>query len=214
MRAFIPNPEADAGIVLSEVPEPEPRADQALIAVEAFSPNRGETFLLERPRPGWRPGQDVAGRVLEPAADGSGPAVGARVVGHAWDGGWAPRVAVATDALAELPDSVSAEAAATLPVAGLTAVRLLRVAGSQAGRRVLVTGASGAVGHFLVELLAAQGAHVTALSASAERGARLLELGAEQVLPRVEDAGDGFDLAFESVGGDVLAATLERVASG
>src|SRR5690348_15201006 len=111
MRAFIPNRDADAGIVLAEVPEPEPRADQALIAVEAYSPNRGETFLLERPRPGWRPGQDIAGRVLRAAADGSGPAAGARVVGHAWDGGWAPRVAVAPDSLAELPDAVTAEQA-------------------------------------------------------------------------------------------------------
>src|SRR5690348_4075553 len=199
MRAFIPNPGADAGTVLSEVPEPEPRADQALVAVEAYSPNRGETFLLEQPRPGWRPGQDVAGRVLHAAADGSGPAAGARVVAHAWDGGWAPRVAVATESLAELPANVSAEQAATLGVAGLTAIRLLRVSGSLAGRRVLVTGASGKVGHLLVELAAAQGARITALSASPERGARLLELGAEEVLTRLEDAAGDFDLAFESV---------------
>src|SRR5690348_7013010 len=98
MDAFVPSPASDAGIELARVPGPEPRPGQALVAVEAFSPNRGETFLLERPRPGWRPGQDVAGRVLEPAADGSGPPAGTRVVGHAWDGGWAPRVAVATDA--------------------------------------------------------------------------------------------------------------------
>jgi len=214
MRAFIPNPGADAGTVLSEVPEPEPRADQALVAVEAYSPNRGETFLLEQPRPGWRPGQDVAGRVLHAAADGSGPAAGARVVAHAWDGGWAPRVAVATESLAELPANVSAEQAATLGVAGMTAIRLLRVSGSLAGRRVLVTGASGKVGHFVVELAAAQGARITALSASSERGARLLELGAEEVLTGLEDAAGDFDLAFESVGGELLRAVTGRVVSG
>jgi NADPH:quinone reductase-like Zn-dependent oxidoreductase len=214
MRAFIPNPEADAGIFLSEVPEPEPRADQALIAVEAYSPNRGETFLLEKPRPGWRPGQDVAGRVVQAAADGSGPSAGARVVAHAWDGGWAPRVAVATGSIAALPGAVSAEQAATLGVAGLTAIRLLRVAGSLAGRRVLVTGASGKVGHFLVELAAAQGARITALSASPERGARLLELGAEEVRTRLEEATGDFDLAFESVGGELLRAVIGRVISG
>ena len=82
------------------------------MAVEAFSPNRGELFLLERPRPGWLPGKDVAGRVVRAAADGSGPAAGSLVVGHPPAGGWSERVAVATSALAQLPDGVEmAEAA-------------------------------------------------------------------------------------------------------
>jgi NADPH2:quinone reductase len=214
MPAFVPRAGVPAGIELAQVPGPEPRPDQALVAVEAFSPNRGETFLLERPRPGWRPGQDVAGRVLQPAADGSGPPAGARVVGHAWDGGWAARVAVATESLAELPDAVSTAEAATLGVAGLTAIRLLRVSGSLAGRRVLVTGASGKLGHLLVELAAAQGARITALAASPQRGARLRELGAEAVHEHLEDADGAFDLAFESVGGALLSAVVARVASG
>jgi NADPH:quinone reductase-like Zn-dependent oxidoreductase len=65
-----------------------------------------------------------------------------------------PRVPVATDALGELPDGVSATLAATLPLAGLTTVRLLR-ARPLAGRRVPLTGASGGVGHPVVELAAA-----------------------------------------------------------
>lgn len=87
-------------------------------------------------------------------------------------------MAVATDALVPPPDSGSAVTAATLPLAGLTAIRLLRAAGPLFGRRVLLAGASGGVGHFVVELAAAQGARVTAVSATPERVERLLALGA------------------------------------
>ncbi len=212
IAAFVPSDREDARIELADVPEPIAREDQALVLVEAFSINRGETFLLEHPRNGWRPGQDVAGRVLEPAGDGSGPPAGTRVVGHAWDGGWAARVPIATDALVPLPDAIPATVAATLPLAGLTAVRLLRAAGSLAGRRVLVTGASGGVGHFLVELAAAQGARITSVTRTAERGQRLRALGAEHVVARVEDAAAPFDAVFESVGGASLSAAMERLA--
>jgi NADPH:quinone reductase-like Zn-dependent oxidoreductase len=211
MPAFVPSHDAAAGIELAQVPEPVPREDQALIAVEAYSVNRGEIYLLEAPRAGWRPGQDVAGRVLEPAGDGSGPSAGTRVVGHAWDGGWAPRVPVATESLAVLPEEVSAVTAATLPLAGLTAIRLLRAAGPLASRRVLITGASGGVGHNVVELAAAQGAQVTAVCSSAERGRRLRALGAAEVVESVEDTSGPFDIAMESVGGRSLAAALERM---
>ncbi len=113
LTAFVPSDRADARIELAEVPEPVATADQAVVAVEAFSVNRGETFLLEAPREGWRPGQDVAGRVLDAAANGSGPPVGARVVGHASGGGWALRVPISTDALVELTDAIVAPVAAT-----------------------------------------------------------------------------------------------------
>jgi NADPH2:quinone reductase len=209
--AFVPNPDSPGAVQLGEVPLPSPRDDQALLAVEAYSINRGETYLLESPRPGWRPGQDVAGRVIEAAADGSGPPAGARVVGHAWDGGWATVVPVATDSLVELPDEVSTVVAATLPLAGLTAIRMLRAIGPLFGRRVLLTGASGGVGHFVVELAAAQGARVTAVASSPERGERLLALGAAEVVTRVEDAAGPFDIGLESVGGHSLVATLERM---
>src|SRR4051794_36483020 len=205
ISAFLP-PEVPAPISLSMVEIPEPRADQALVAVEAYSINRGETYLLEAPRDGWRPGQDVAGRVVQAAADGSGPPAGTRVVGHAWDGGWTERVPIATDAVVALPDAISAPVAATLPLAGLTAVRLLRAAGSLAGRRVLITGASGGVGHFLVELAAAQGARITAIARTPERGDRLRALGAGAIAGRVEDTEEPFDVVFESVGGASLTA--------
>jgi NADPH:quinone reductase-like Zn-dependent oxidoreductase len=67
-------------VSLGHAAEPSPAANEAVVAVEAFSLNRGELLLLERGR--RRPGKDVAGVVVRAAADGSGPAVGERVVGH------------------------------------------------------------------------------------------------------------------------------------
>ena len=104
--AFVPAPDAPGRIALADVPEPEAGPAEALVIVEAYSVNRGELFLLEAPREGWRPGQDVAGHVERTAADGSGPAQGTRVVAHVPAGGWAPLVAAPTDALAMLPDDV------------------------------------------------------------------------------------------------------------
>jgi NADPH:quinone reductase len=210
--AFVPAPDAPGRIVLANVPEPAAGADEALVIVEAYSVNRGELFLLEAPREGWRPGQDVAGHVERTAADGSGPAQGTRVVAHVPAGGWAPLVAAPTNALAMLPDTVAVTEAATLGVAGLTALRLLRMAGSVAGSRVLLTGASGGLGHFVVELAAAQGALVTAVSSSAQRGERLLALGAAQLVTDVEAAEGPFDLVLESVGGSSLEVAASRLA--
>src|SRR5882724_10938909 len=106
MPAFVPAHDAPGRVALEEVPEPTPAPDEILAVVEAYSVNRGELFLLDAPREGWRPGQDVAGHVERTAADGSGPAQGTRVVAHVPSGGWAPLVAAPTDALAILPDAV------------------------------------------------------------------------------------------------------------
>jgi NADPH:quinone reductase len=212
MPAFVPAPDARGRVALEEVPEPTPAPDETLVVVEAYSVNRGELFLLDAPREGWRPGQDVAGHVERTAADGSGPAQGTRVVAHVPAGGWAPLVAAPTNVLAVLPDAVAAPAASTLGVAGLTALRLLREAGTVAGKRVLVTGASGGLGHFVVEMAAGQGALVTAVSSSPERGERLLALGAVHTVADVESTEGPFDVVFESVGGPSLEAAVTRVA--
>ena len=121
-------------------------------------------------------------------------------------------MAAPTDALAILPDAVATPSASTLGVAGLTALRLLRTAGSVAGRRVLLTGASGGVGHFVVELATAQGARVTAVSSSPERGERLLALGAAEVVPDVESSEGPFEVILESVGGLSLEQAVTRLA--
>jgi NADPH:quinone reductase len=209
MRAFLPSGD-QALVALSDVDVPTPAVDEALVAVEAFSVNRGEILLLASGRLD-PPGKDIAGRVVQAAPDGSGPAAGTRVVAHVERGGWAERVRVPAVRMAVLRDEVSAEAAAALPLAGLTALRLLRAAGGVAGRRLLLTGASGGVGHYLVELAAAVGVKVTAVTSTPARGERLLALGADAVVTSVEEADGGFDVAIDSVGGEVFGQALVKL---
>jgi NADPH:quinone reductase-like Zn-dependent oxidoreductase len=209
VKAIVTNGEGPTGVVVAEVEEPRAGAGEALIAVEAFSVNRGETFQIESRPAGFRPGKDMAGVVVRAAADGSGPGAGERVVAHAAGAGWAERVAVPTDRLAT--HILTATTAAALPLAGLTALRLTRATGPLASRRVLLTGASGGVGHYFVELAAAQGAELTAVSASVERAARLLDLGAARVVAEVEEAEGPFDLALDSVGGASTPAAFAKL---
>jgi NADPH:quinone reductase-like Zn-dependent oxidoreductase len=72
MQALVPAGRAAGLVTMAEVPRPEPRPDEALVRVQAFSVNRGEIFRLENPEPGSRPGKDVAGVVVRAAADGTG----------------------------------------------------------------------------------------------------------------------------------------------
>ncbi|MGI5526672.1 zinc-binding dehydrogenase [Streptomyces syringium] len=213
MQRLIPTGDAARPVAFAEVAQPEPEPGEALIKVEAFAPNRGETFLLERPRPGLLPGKDIAGLVVQAAADGSGPGIGTRVVGHPAQGGWAEYVAVPTHSLAVLADGIDSVRAAALPLAGITALRLLRTAGSLAGRRVLLTGASGGVGHYVTELAVGAGAELTAVTATPVRGERLAELGAE-VVHDVTAAQGPFDVVLESTGGPDLPIALSKVRPG
>jgi NADPH:quinone reductase-like Zn-dependent oxidoreductase len=196
-------------VEMAEVTEPEPRSDHAVVSVKAISLNRGEVRRLERMAPGTIAGWDLAGTVTWPATDGSGPKAGARVVGLKSVGAWAEQVAVPAEYLAELPDGISFEQAATLPVAGLTALRALEIGGYVVGKRVLVTGASGGVGRFAIQLAKLAGAHVTAI---ARRSDGLAELGADDVLPELSSGGDTFDVILDAIGGPVLGAALQRVA--
>jgi NADPH:quinone reductase-like Zn-dependent oxidoreductase len=198
-------------IELREAPPPLPAPNEALLEVRAFGVNRGELRLLGARPDGWRPGQDIAGVVARQAADGSGPAAGTRVVACIDQAGWAELAAALPARMAPLPDGVSFEAAATLPVAGLTALRALRLGGFLLGRRVLITGATGGVGHLAVQMAAAGGAHVTAVARSQERGAGLRDLGASEVVADVEALGGTFDLILESVGGASLSAAAKLV---
>jgi NADPH2:quinone reductase len=214
-RAVVVDPEAPGRLVIRPVPDPVPDRGEAIVRVRAISLNRGEVRRSGMAAPGWRPGWDLAGTVERAAADGSGPRAGARVVGLLSEGAWAERVVVPTHALAELPDKVTLSQAATFPVAGLTALYALAKRGQILARRVLVTGATGGVGDFAVQLARLGGAHVTGSVRRADQAASVRQLGAHEVVVGDEiPASPKYDLVIDSVGGRTLGTALAALERG
>jgi NADPH:quinone reductase-like Zn-dependent oxidoreductase len=208
-RAVVVDPDAPGRLVIRPASDPSPERGEAVVRVRAISLNRGEVRRAGMATAGWRPGWDLAGAVEIAAADGSGPRVGARVVGIVLEGAWAERVAVPTHALAELPDKVTFSQAATFPVAGLTALHALARGGLLLGRRVLVTGATGGVGDFAVQLARLAGAHVTASVRRDDQVPAVRELGAHDVIVGDEiPSSPKHDLIVDSVGGRTLGTAL------
>ncbi len=178
--------------------------------VRAFSINRGELRMLGTATDGWRPGWDFAGILRSDVDDGL--RVGARVVGIRRGETWAEHVAVPAAWIARVPDGLSFAEAAALPTAGLAALRMLRMGPAILGRRVLITGASGGVGQFAIQLARLGGAQVTALiSDGSARAEGLRQLGADDVVSDVDDLQGRFDLILESVGGKMLGRLVTRV---
>jgi NADPH:quinone reductase-like Zn-dependent oxidoreductase len=165
-------------IEVAEIAKPEPDDDRVLIRVQAASANpydwhllRGKPYFV-RMQAGLRSpkdprlGVDVAGVVEDVGADVEGFAPGDEVFGGA-AGAFAEYVCGSPESLALKPPGVPFEEAASLNVAGITALQGLRDRGGlQAGQRVLVNGASGGVGTFAVQIAKAMGAEVTAVCSS------------------------------------------------
>jgi NADPH:quinone reductase-like Zn-dependent oxidoreductase len=214
VKALVNRGEGGMAVDLVDVPEPEPGPNEAVVEVSAASVNRGELRLLKARDRGWRPGQDVAGVVVERAADGSGPEPGTRVVAWPEQAGWAERVTVPTSHVAPIADDVIFSQAATLPIAGMTALRALRLGDPLAGKQVLISGASGGVGRFAVELAAGAGAFVTGVARDQERANGLQELGAQNVVFDLDGLEGRFDLILESSGGRSFEAAVRLVAPG
>src|SRR5438034_2934364 len=183
IRAVVVGAAVPGRLAIRPVELRDPDRDEVAVRVIAISLNRGETRrALQVAEPGWRPGWDFAGVVDTAAADGSGPKPGTGVVGLLPSGAWAERVNCRSHAVATLPEQVSDTQAATLPVAGLTALHALRQGGLLLGRKVLVDGASGGVGHLACQLAGAAGAFVWGHVRRDEHRAAVAEWCGERVV--------------------------------
>ena len=216
MRAVVTNPGATGGLVIANMPEPTPDSDEVLVRVKAFSLNRGEVRRAATQAAGTMIGWDVVGVVEGPARNGSGPPKGRRVVGFSRRvRGWAERVALPTTDLAEIPNDVSDADAATLPVAGLTALYALERCERLLASRVLVTGATGGVGYFVCQLARLMGAHVTALLRRRDQEALAKSLGVDETVVSRDGAGldavPKFRAIVDGVGGPTLGQVLTRL---
>ncbi len=182
---------------LIEVPAPEPGPGQVRVRVAAAAVNPVDAVTragvlagagLMGPRETVGIGWDVAGTVDRVGPGVSGFAPGDRVIGlrDRLDvplGTHADAVVLDATALAPAPAGVSSEAAATLPLNGLTAVQALDLLDLPPGATLLITGAAGAVGGFAVQLAAGRGLRVIAVTGERDAVA-VRALGAERVVPR------------------------------
>ncbi|GGV69389.1 oxidoreductase [Streptomyces longisporoflavus] len=213
MRALVVDHSEAGPVRFADVDEPVPSTGEALVEIRHIGLNFGELNYVRQWPAGAVHGHDAAGVVVRAAADGSGPPVGTRVALGMSSHAWAERVAAGPASLGTVPEGVDLADAAALGIAGVTAFRVLRKR-SLLARDVLITGASGGVGHFAVQLAALAGARVTALVGSPERAAGLRELGADRVLTEMAGAGDRFDVVLDTVGGPLLALAWNLLAEG
>jgi NADPH:quinone reductase-like Zn-dependent oxidoreductase len=230
MKAIVRDRYGSADVLRhADIERPEPGPGEVLVRVRAAALNHGDRvdlhgtplivrpfFGLRRPR---RPvlGRAVAGTVAAVGAGVSAWRPGDEVLAETVTGGFAEHVAVPAGDLAAKPAAVTFEQAATLPVAGTTALQALRRAGVEAGRAVLVNGASGGVGSFAVQLCKVYGAEVTAVC-STRNAAQARALGADRVIDytRTDFTRDAqrFDAVIDLAGGHSIAAMRRLLALG
>jgi len=211
-----------SGMVVADVPAPEPGPRQVVIATEAIGVGGVDAVIRRGTLGGYGfsegmiPGSEVAGTVVAVGPDVEPSWLGRRVWAFTGIGGGYIEQAVAElgDVVA-LPDALSSVDAVTLGSAAPVAHFALRHAHLAAGESVLVRGAAGSIGIAAVELAARAGASAVAVTtSSAERGRRLRELGATHVLDR---SGDGdaprsYDVIVDVVGGSGVPDFIDRLA--
>ncbi len=219
-QAVVVDPNVAGKLAIKDVDAPTAASGEAVVQVEAVSLNRGEVRMSMNAPAGRRPGWDMAGTVVQVAQDGSGPKAGTRVVGLLRSGAWARQIAVPTDQIAPIPDNVTFAQAATIPVAGLTALHGLWKGGFLLERAVLITGATGGVGDYAIQLAKLVGAKVVAHVRRDDQVAAIKQIGADAVLVGDALKGDNakpfgdYALMLDAVGGDTLGALLGLVEEG
>ncbi|MEV7274585.1 NADP-dependent oxidoreductase [Streptomyces bacillaris] len=234
MKAISYNAYGTADVLeYGERPDPKVGPDSVLVKVRAAAVNpvdwkAREGFLqggLEAVFP-VIPGWDVSGVVVQPGVAVDEFAVGDEVIGYVREdflsrGTFAEYVAAPVRTLARKPLSLSFEEAAGLPLAGLTAYQVLhRTLKIRDGDTVLVHAAAGGVGSLAVQIARHEGCRVIG-TASERNHAYVRGLGGEPVTygeglaDRLRElVPDGFDAAFDTVGGEALRVSAETLAEG
>lgn len=208
----------------ADVPRDEPGAGQVLVRPAAVSLNAADVLLthgepllvragfgLRRPRRPVR-GRDLAGTVVAVGPGVTAWSAGDRVAGEV-PGSLAREVVAPADALARIPDDVTLVDAATVPLAGATARQAVRAARLGPGTRVLVTGASGGVGGFVVQLARAAGADVVG-ECSAGKADVVRAAGAEPLERGAPLPAAAFDAVLDVGGGRSLGDLRRAVRPG
>jgi NADPH:quinone reductase len=211
--AVVVDPSHSDKLTLQLVDLPPAESGDVTVRVTAISLNRGEVNrAMSQSAAGARPGWDFVGVIEAASPDGSGPPVGTRVVGMLSTGAWAERIRAPSHAVAVLPDTVTDAQAATLPVAGLTALHALRKGGLLLGRKVLVDGATGGVGHLAIQLAATSGAEVYAHVRRADQRPMVAEWCGDRTIVASDlgaaASGGPYHLILDSVGGSALSSAL------
>jgi NADPH:quinone reductase len=223
MRAALPSVD-ESGIHwrVSEIAEPQPGPAQLLLRVKAASINRGESVLLRTKLPAGAGGIDAAGEVVAIGSKVSRFKPGDRVAGRC-AGGFAELAAMNEFEAIALPEALSYEQAACLPVSFVVAHDALIVQGRLAkGETVLITGVTSAVGVAALAIAKFAGATVIGTSRSAQKLQRLKEAGldmgidttASGVSSRVKQAtaDRGANIAIDTVGAAFFKEILESLA--
>jgi NADPH:quinone reductase-like Zn-dependent oxidoreductase len=199
----------------AEIGEPVRERGSALVAVAAASLNPVEIRVASgrhprRAEPPYVPGLEGAGTVIESDRLPVGTRVrfeSAALPGFGARGTLAERATVPEESLAELPDDVEDDLAAAVGVVGITALLALERAAPIEGARVVVLGATGAVGQMAVQLAKASGAvRVVGAGRNAQRLERVRELGADEV---VDLASGDLQEAFERAAGGQLEVVVD-----
>jgi NADPH:quinone reductase-like Zn-dependent oxidoreductase len=219
--------EGTAGMKLVDRPPPKPAINEVIVEVEAAGFVNAElnwpaswVDRLGRDRTPSIPGREFAGVVREIGYGTTGLSIGQRVFGLAdWyrDGALAEYVAVDVRNLAALPADVEMTVAASLPISGLTAWQGLVVHGRlQAGQRMIVHGAGGAVGSIVTQLARELGAYVIGTGRAGDHDAAIAA-GANEFVDlerqRLEDVGE-VDLIFDLIGGEIGRRSARLISAG
>jgi NADPH:quinone reductase-like Zn-dependent oxidoreductase len=211
-----------------ELERPSPISTEVLVAVRAAGVNPvdgksryGSGVSVWLGPPPFVVGWDVAG-VVEGAGFGvTRLAAGDRVLGMPWfpraASAYSEYVTAPSLQFARMPEGMTFEEGAALPLAGLTAWQSLDAACVGEGQTVLVVGGSGGVGHLAVQLAKARGAHVIA-TGRVQNHSFMRELGADEVVDResvpVERSASGVDVVVDLAGGEGTRASLATLRSG